>query len=346
MEARDGNNVSSSVTQGKGGEWLQNTGGLPHEAEMPRALAMHVANWEECCRSFQISKVYYGFKVEEPDYLSFQGIEVLGNFSVDGKRNFQADLSQLKYVKVPPHTGNVRYDLNYRLRDVIKKSEEVEKLDNLLKWILNDKRVWKSAGTKQVDECERLKNTRRDTVRNFRCRRGGVLLDGERKGDGIAGHFKMGLTTAVDFVSWRGLLSKILSTPYENFDGWIICASRWKGTIYLCAKETEEQRQKRAQQTEDQKKYMMWGRKFEQYLLADTVDGTPNVDRPVDENEELCVVFGSEASGFNMLYGAEIDGVDSNTQIRSYEDLRKAKFVELKTHRTIQNRSHESNFKR
>ncbi|XP_063238542.1 decapping and exoribonuclease protein isoform X2 [Bacillus rossius redtenbacheri] len=91
---------------------------------------------------------------------------------------------------------------------------------------------------------------------------------------------------------------------------------------------------------------MMWGRKFEQYVLADTVDGTPDADRPVNENEELCVVYGSRVNTHSLLYGAEMDGVDSREELRSYQDLRRARFVELKTHRMIQKRAHESSFKK
>nr|CAD7196840.1 unnamed protein product [Timema douglasi] len=137
-----------------------------------------------------------------------------------------------------------------------------------------------------------------------------------------------------------------MCTPYENLDDWIICASKWKGNIYLCAIESEESIKKRKSRTEQQKKFMSWGYKFEQYMTADKPKGRPKTDDPVNEKEEFCVMFQSKMRDHNLLYGAEMDCVDSETEVLTEQDLANAHFIELKTNRMIEDRRQDMNFRR
>lgn len=59
--------------------------------------------------------------------------------------------------------------------------------------------------------------------------------------------------------------------------------------------------------------------------------------------EEFNVVFTSKLNNHNILYGAEMDGFMSQTEISTLEDLRKAEFVELKTSRIIETRKQYRN---
>lgn len=79
--------------------------------------------------------------------------------------------------------------------------------------------------------------------------------------------FDCSLNLHTDFVMWRGLLSKLLITPYENRDGWMISVILYHGTWYMCAFETEEQTQDKLNETEKQKEMSYWGYKFEQYMV-------------------------------------------------------------------------------
>lgn len=54
-------------------------------------------------------------------------------------------------------------------------------------------------------------------------------------------------------------------------DDWIICATKWKGVIFLCAKETEKKRLHKAQLTETERQFASWGYKFEQYMSSGTL---------------------------------------------------------------------------
>ena len=64
--------------------------------------------------------------------------------------------------------------------------------------------------------------------------------------------------SGVDFVCWRGLLTKLLTTPFENREGWIIGASKFRGTWFLHDFPTEAKKLREAQMTEEQKVWSGW----------------------------------------------------------------------------------------
>lgn len=240
-------------------------------------------------------------------YFNFSLLEDCGDFSVDGDRTFVYDKSQLKYIHLPEGNRRMELDLNVGYELAKRKlSITDEKLDFMLKWIL----------AKYVK--------RRDTE-------SGVLSTLLESLDDI------------DFICYRGLLKVILTTPYERRDDWMICATKFKGKIYLVAFPTERRRQQIANMTDMDKKMCSWGYKFEQYLTKDCPDGQPEPPSvPVNENEEYCVVFKSKLNDLVMMYGAEIDGI-SNTP-RS--DSEPPEYIELKTSRVLQKDFHNRTFLR
>ncbi|PSN38528.1 Decapping and exoribonuclease protein [Blattella germanica] len=123
----------------------------------------------------------------------------------------------------------------------------------------------------------------------------------------------------------------LMYTPFENIGGWIICATRFKGTLYLCEYRTEEEKEKREQLTDREKH---------------TPNGKPDPLPPVNEREELCLIFTTKLNGMSLLFGAEMDGVLSHTKISDVSGLAQAKFVELKTSRQIESHKQFNNFKR
>nr|CAD7264957.1 unnamed protein product [Timema shepardi] len=74
--------------------------------------------------------------------------------------------------------------------------------------------------------------------------------------------------------------------------------------------------------------------------------GRPKTDDPINEKEEFCVMFQSKMSDHNLLYGAEMDCVDSETEVLTEQDLANAHFIELKTNRMIEDRRQDMNFRR
>lgn len=144
-----------------------------------------------------------------------------------------------------------------------------------------------------------------------------------------------GTRLRTDFVCFRGLLTMLICTPYETRDDWIICASKWKGTIYLCAFETEDAKRQRLQASGHQKKCMAWGRKFEQYMATANPGGCPDVEQPINEKAEFCVAFQSKLKNHRLLYCAEMDCVKTDTEVQDLKELQKTEFVEIKTSRII-----------
>lgn len=71
-----------------------------------------------------------------------------------------------------------------------------------------------------------------------------------------------------DFVTWRGHLTKLLTTPYETQEGWLLAVTRFKGTLYISEVETEAARKACQTRTAKHEEMMYWGYKFEQYTCA------------------------------------------------------------------------------
>ena len=71
-----------------------------------------------------------------------------------------------------------------------------------------------------------------------------------------------------DFVTWRGMLTKIMITPFNRGESWAFLATKYNGTIYLRQIETEQERQQHLNETERDKLMSYWGHKFEDYMIT------------------------------------------------------------------------------
>lgn len=73
-----------------------------------------------------------------------------------------------------------------------------------------------------------------------------------------------------DFVCRRGALKVILCSTPENRtrEDWIICASKYRGTIYLCEFYPNEKEYELVNATTETKQLNSQGFKFEQYMVA------------------------------------------------------------------------------
>ncbi|CAG9782983.1 unnamed protein product [Diatraea saccharalis] len=156
---------------------------------------------------------------------------------------------------------------------------------------------------------------------------------------------------------YRGLMTCVACTPYENKDPWKIAVILFKGNIFLCARDTEEKIYQKCHMTEQDKKFTSWGYKFEQYMLSESPDAEPVPDVPVDETKEFSLVFTTNLNQHTIVYGAEMDGIRCDkapvTTVPTGENpdrivqyLSDKEFVELKTNRHIQFAKQETNFRR
>ncbi|CDQ83311.1 unnamed protein product [Oncorhynchus mykiss] len=158
-----------------------------------------------------------------------QPVEV-GHFSLDSERRFFNDARQLRYY-VEPQKSCPNFDLRdgYRGRFVKRDDRVKEKLDHILRWILANRSKLQSKDT---------------AASSSPCALG------------------------VDIVTWRGHLTKLLTTPYETREGWLLAVTRMGGTLYISEVETEAARRDRENRTERHEEMMYWGYKFEQYTCA------------------------------------------------------------------------------
>ena len=108
-----------------------------------------------------------------------------------------------------------------------------------------------------------------------------------------------------DFVCWRGLLTTILVTPYDNQKEWLFSAIKFKGTLYLCELETEKNKSERENMDEKSKSFTYWGHKFESYITADLPNEIPNgaEDIPDPENN-FGTVITSKINENTLFYAA------------------------------------------
>ncbi|XP_069558870.1 decapping and exoribonuclease protein [Brachyistius frenatus] len=131
----------------------------------------------------------------------------------------------------------------------------------------------------------------------------------------------------VDFVTWRGHLTKLLTTPYETREGWLLAVTRFRGTLYISEVETEAARRERENRAERHKEMMYWGYKFEQYTCADNAHGLPDPSGVVNTNEAFCTVVQTRLADHRLLFSGEVDCRDKDPNAPAPP----ACYVELKT---------------
>lgn len=255
--------------------------------------------------------------------------DIIGYFSVDRNRQFIPDFSNCKYLKLPPSNEPIQFDLNKGYEVVEHKPDSVneEKLNHILNYILLN--------------LKKLMAEMRNEKYKF---------------------------LKPDIICFRGKLRMLMCTPYEFRDGWSLLVTKFKGNIYICGFETDEEKDKRHNQTEQSKKICSYGFKFEQYvmsgelvvtgnnccktvieinLLPDSPTSDPNTDDAVLESEEFCCMFSTKLDGTSILFGAEMDGIESDSPIElskvNWNDLR---FTEVKVCLKPSNRRQFNNFYR
>ncbi|KAM9843227.1 decapping and exoribonuclease protein [Aulostomus maculatus] len=146
----------------------------------------------------------------------------------------------------------------------------------------------------------------------------------------------------VDFVTWRGHLTKLLTTPYESREGWLLAVTRFRGTLYISEVETEAARRERENRAEMHKEMMYWGYKFEQYTCSDDVNSLPDSTGVVNTNEAFCTVVQTRLTDHRLLFSGEVDCRDKDPNAPAPP----ACYVELKTSAEICTPKQRSNFHR
>ncbi|KAF3700204.1 Decapping and exoribonuclease protein [Channa argus] len=146
----------------------------------------------------------------------------------------------------------------------------------------------------------------------------------------------------VDYVTWRGHLTKLLTTPYETREGWLLAVTKFRDTLYISEVETEAAYRERMNRTERHEEMMYWGYKFEQYTCADDVHSLPDPGGVVNTNEAFCTVVRTRLAHHRLLFSGEVDCRDKDPSAPAPP----ACYVELKTSAEICTPKQRSNFHR
>ncbi|KAH1182975.1 hypothetical protein KIL84_004467 [Mauremys mutica] len=120
-----------------------------------------------------------------------------GRFSLDAQRRYHPDARQLRYFAPPPaERPEPPFDLRHGYRDCYVRRDEGRREG--LEHLLQ----WVAGN--------------RDRLR--------------AQGDAA------GRPVNADFVTWRGHLTKVLTTPYESQEGWLLAVSLFRGTLHKLIK--------------------------------------------------------------------------------------------------------------
>ncbi|XP_061079901.1 decapping and exoribonuclease protein-like isoform X1 [Conger conger] len=233
-----------------------------------------------------------------------QPVEV-GCFSLDSERKFYNDDRQLRYYVEPEKSPHFKLSDGYPERYMRRNEGVKEGIDHILRWILANRsklEVSHAAATGSSPACD----------------------------------------LGVDFITWRGHLTKLLTTPYETREGWMLAVTRLQGTLYMSEVETETTRWDRETRSERHKQMMYWGYKFEQYTCAAEPGGRPDESGVVNTNEAFCTVVRTRLAAHRLLFSGEVDCRDRDPQAPPAP----ACYLELKTSAEICTPKQRSNFHR
>ncbi|KAF9972695.1 Dom-3 Z [Actinomortierella ambigua] len=157
--------------------------------------------------------------------VSFRQPAEIGSFSYDEERRLLMDDSALMYY-VPPDLSK-EHNLSYNYEKYVPRDPMIdERIDALLDALMDIK----------DKEAERHSHHSAPPVASI---------------------------TTADFISYRGVLTKLMCTPYTRNESWEIRATLFNGSIYLNEYVAPEKRAKNLGETERHKLMSYWGYRFE-----------------------------------------------------------------------------------
>ncbi|KAG9017208.1 decapping endonuclease targeting mRNA [Tulasnella sp. 427] len=148
-----------------------------------------------------------------------------------------------------------------------------------------------------------------------------------------------------DVVTWRGIMTKIITAPYETREGWDLNAMFVNGCLYLEEHTTDAKLREKENMTPQHRLNSYYGYAFESYCTSDRPlppDAPPQGDGwrgPVDTNVQWCSVVKTKLNNLRIIMGAEVDCV--RDKFTGQPDT----FVELKTSQVIRNQRDDQRFR-
>lgn len=136
-----------------------------------------------------------------------------------------------------------------------------------------------------------------------------------------------------DFITYRGVLTKIMTMPYENRGDVLICASKFKDTIYMCLFASDAAKLEEQNRDDRNNKMSYGGFRFEKYITQPCEETTSQTES-TEEKYEYCLVVRTRLGSHSLVYGAEMDCL---MDARKSADPQPRDFAEIKTANQINN---------
>ncbi|KAJ3340672.1 Dom-3 Z [Gonapodya sp. JEL0774] len=192
------------------------------------------------------------------------------------------------------------------------------------------------------------------------------------KNEGLLEHLRT--KPGVSLVTWRGIMTKILTAPYDNREHWILRVTRHKGIFYIEEQLTSAKIEREQNMSRQELLQSYMGYRFESLSTVPLLRPSPCIshkdlyptpevlaarrDDSVNNNVQFCTVLRTGISsgrtdssiGINLILGAEVDcqtsGLRPNSPPPTNPPPPLSTYIELKTHRLILNPSHRASFER
>ncbi|KAG6857398.1 hypothetical protein H0H87_004760 [Tephrocybe sp. NHM501043] len=152
----------------------------------------------------------------------------------------------------------------------------------------------------------------------------------------------------VGVVAWRGVMTKILTSPYEEREGWELNVMSVNGILYFEEHLSEERLKEKNDMEPRHRLQTYYGYAFESYCTSETptrkVPSNPSEPvgwgGDVDTNVQWCSVVRTKLGNTRLLIGGEVDCV------RERYTHQTDNFVELKTSLAIRGANDEAKFEK
>ncbi|KAK7682652.1 hypothetical protein QCA50_014452 [Cerrena zonata] len=156
------------------------------------------------------------------------------------------------------------------------------------------------------------------------------------------GHDGKAWLSSIGIISWRGVITKIFTAPYEERDAWELNVMFRNGTLYFEEHLSEDRLVEKNNIPPRQRIQMYYGYAFESYCTSDSQNSTtPNGwGGDVDTNVQWCSVVKTKLGDTRIIIGGEVDCV------RGKFTSKTDNFVELKTSLTIRGPLDEARFEK
>ncbi|KAJ1884747.1 decapping endonuclease targeting mRNA [Kickxella alabastrina] len=149
---------------------------------------------------------------------------------------------------------------------------------------------------------------------------------------------------SADFVMYRGMITRLFTTPYSLRDSWSMNAERaadGSGTIYIEDNLSPEDLKAKSEPVSEMHENLMYsGYKFETLCVLDklpppsTQQLEERLDAVVNTNSEYCSVFRTKLGSHSIISGAEIDCIDgikpAEFPSRQYRELKTANILDTR----------------